>query len=468
MKLRELLLAGCCAAVATLAAAAPAHADTTDDLLKQLRAKGVLTKSEYATLTKRRQAEAAAKTAEIKKEAEAAVAKATPAQPAESTLVRVADKGIGVKIGSVNVGLSGSINGFYVHESGDKNGAAITGGVASTGNKTSSVRNGLLPGFLKVDVTTKQDDFDIGAHFGIYPGINSVNWTNGANSGGAPQALATSGADFRQTYMTVGHAALGEFKIGRDIGLFGSDAILNDMSLLGVGTAAANSSPSNTSLGRIGVGYIYTDFQPQISFTSVKMAGFSIGAGIFQPLTTIGTSEVNSQPGFQGKLAYDFAAGGVTGHLWGGAISQKHDETATQRAYTGSAFEVGAKLAYGPAGLLGYYYSGSGVGTTGLFILSATAAGSKRDSDGFFIQATVTPLDKLTLGVSYGESNLDLANGEVNPALVKKNSSWIGQAKYALTPWVSLVGEYTATKSEAHGGGKASSDAIALGAILMF
>jgi predicted porin len=472
MKLRKFLPAGCCAAavamMAIAAVPASARADTTEDLLKQLRSKGVLTKKEYDTLSKRRQAEAAAETAQIKKEAEAAVAKTQP--PAgDSTYVRVADKGLGIKVGQVNIGLSGSVNGFYVHESGDNSANnTVVGGLASTGNKTSAVRNGLLPGFLKIDVTTKQGEFDVGAHFGIYPGINSVSWTNGANSGGSPQALSTSGADFRQTYLTVAHASVGEFKVGRDIGMFGSDAILNDMSLLGVGTAAANSSPSNTSLGRIGVGYIYTDFQPQISFTSVKFNGFSVGAGVFQPLTTIGTSEVNSTPGFQGKLTYDFTASGLTGHLWTGVISQKHDATGTQRAYTGTGYEIGAKLGYGPVGLLGYAYKGEGIGTTGLFILSATSTGSKRDSSGYYIQGTVTPIEKLTLGVSYGESRLDLANGEVNPTLVKKNSSWIGQVKYGLTPWVNLIGEYTSTRAKAHGGNEADSDAVALGAIMLF
>ncbi|MBV5335896.1 porin, partial [bacterium] len=209
MKLRDLLLAGCCAVVATMGAAASARADTTEDLLKQLRAKGVLTKTEYNTLTKRHEAENVAKSAAIKKEAEAAVAAAAPA-PADSTYVRVADKGIGVKIGQVNVGLSGSINGFYVHESGDKSANnTVVGGLASTGNKTSAVRNGLLPGFLKIDVTTKQGEFDVGAHFGIYPGIDSVSWTNGANGAGSPQAFSTSGADFRQTYLTVAHASVG-------------------------------------------------------------------------------------------------------------------------------------------------------------------------------------------------------------------------------------------------------------------
>ena len=52
--------------------------------------------------------------------------------------------------------------------------------------------------------------------------------------------------------------------------------------------------------------------------------------------------------------------------------------------------------------------------------------------------------------------------------MLQTNSSWVGQVRYGLTSWVNLVGEYTRTKSEAHGGNDAKSDAIAAGAILFF
>jgi len=65
-------------------------------------------------------------------------------------------------------------------------------------------------------------------------------------------------------------------KLGRDIGIFGKDAILDDMTLLGVGTAGpTNVAPSNTSLGRIGIGYIYTDWEPQITYTTPTTMDFS-------------------------------------------------------------------------------------------------------------------------------------------------------------------------------------------------
>jgi predicted porin len=447
--------------------ATPAFAqdDTTSQLLLRLKEKGILTDEEYNQLVARKATEPAAVATNAPTEPQQAAAQALD----DKHLVRMADSGVGMQVGGVTVKFSGSINGFYTHEAGDKStaGTAVAGGLAGVGKNSSSVRNGLLPGFLKVDVTTNQGGWDVGAHFGLYPGINSVSNVGGANSAGTPQALATSGIDFRQTYLTFGRPNIGEIKIGRDIGLFGSDAILNDITLLSVGSTGGNVAPSNTSLGRIGIGYIYTDFQPQITYTTPKFGGFQASVGIFQPLVTIGNNEVNGTPGFQGKVTYDFTADKFGGHLWASGITQKHDGVGGFPSYTGSGFDVGAKLTYGPFSALGYYYDGSGIGTTGLFILSTDALGRKRDSNGFYGQATAT-FGKFTLGGSYGESHLDLTNGEINPTLLDKNSSWVGQGRYGLTSWVTLVGEYVHTKAEAHGTNEATSDTIALGAILFF
>ncbi len=95
------------------------------------------------------------------------------------------------------------------------------------------------------------------------------------NGTGNPSALQSPGIDARQVYFTFGDASWGTVKMGRDIGLFGKDAILDDMTLLGVGTASGNPAPSNTSLGRIGIGYIYTDWEPQITYTTANFSGFT-------------------------------------------------------------------------------------------------------------------------------------------------------------------------------------------------
>lgn len=478
MKGRAIRLAAGTAAMCMVLGASPAFAQSaTENLLLKLKEKGILSDDEYNALLAREQAQEAQQ-AQAAAPATTTVATSAPQQPDQAAAAALDDKrvvhmtenGIGLTAGGVTIKFSGEVNGFYVHDAAQRPGpnTTVAGGLVSVGDQSSSVRNGLLPAFFKTDVTTVQSGWDIGAHFGFYPGIESQSGAGGANGGGNPAALATAGIDFRQVYLTFGKPKFGEVKIGRDIGLFGADAILNDITILGSGSPLANSAPTNTTLGRIGIGYIYTDFQPQITYTTPKFGGFQASAGIFQPLTTAGFAETNSTPGFQGKITYDFKSGGLTGHLWASGIVQHHDLTAgLPAAYTGRAFDVGAKLGISNFGLVGYYYNGTGVGTTGLFILSADALGRTRNSDGFYGQATYT-LGKLTVGGSYGESRLSLTNGEINPTLLDKNFSWVGQARYSLTSWMTLVGEYIHTGANAQGGNRARSDAVAVGGILFF
>ena len=63
----------------------------------------------------------------------------------------------------------------------------------------------------------------------------------------------------------------------------------------------------------------------------------------------------------------------------------------------GNGVDGGIKIGYqGFEGVL-YGYTGSGLGTTGLFILPTSAAGGKRDSDGGYLQATYK-FEKLKVG----------------------------------------------------------------------
>jgi predicted porin len=180
--------------------------------------------------------------------------------------------------------------------------------------------------------------------------------------------------------MTVGRAGVGEFKLGRDIGLFGSEGILNDMTLLAVGSTGGNVAPANTSLGRIGVGYIYTDFQPQITYTSPKISGFTVSAGVFEPLQSLtGPGETSASPGFQGKITYDAKFSDVTLRAWLSGITQRHNRLDGVN-YTGQGFDTGAKIGYGPLTVTGYYYKAAGLGTTALNLFDTDATGHRRDS----------------------------------------------------------------------------------------
>lgn len=463
-------------AAATGMVASPAMAQTsaTQQLLKRLHEKGILSDEEYNQIM----AETTAPAASVPVAAPVAAADGTTSDPVDtSRFVRMTDSGIGLEVGPATIKFSGSVNAFYVHDNPQTPGAntAVTGGLAQVANTSSNaVRNGLLPGFLLIDVTTQQAGLDIGAHFGMYPGINSANWgALGANNGGQPTALATAGIDFRQVYLTIG-GQFGTVKMGRDIGLYASEAILNDISLLAVGPTGGNVAPGNTSLGRIGSGYIYTDFQPQITYTTPSLGGFQASAGVFQPLQSLtAPAQTNTAPGFQAKLTYDRTFGNVAMRLWTSGITQRHTTTGAGTAglvsYTGRGVDVGGKLTAGPITAVANWYTGRGLGTTVLGLFDTDALGNPRASSGFYLQALAT-FGKFSVGGSYGESTLDLTATEIALAstLVRRNASSIGQLRYGLTSWVTLLGEYTRTRSRAHNGNTAASDSVALGAILFF
>jgi len=394
--------------------------------------------------------------------------------------------GIDVNAGDWKIDFAGNVNAFYVNAGCDDGPTtAVIGGLACTGDHATSVRNGLLPAALVFNATTRQDDFDIDVTVGLYPGINS-SAAAGVNGPGLPSALGTPGIDARQVYFTFGDASWGTVKMGRDIGLFGKDAILDDMTLLGVGSTGGNAAPGNTSLGRIGIGYIYTDWQPQITYTTPTYSGFAGSAGIFQPLDAVGSASYVSHNAPQVQIGGSYAWGdpkstdSLSGKAWVDVVTQQAKESkadiakngaVAQTKFTGWALDGGVKLDIaGFEGVL-YGYTGKGVGTTGLFILPTSASGDKRKSDGGYIQGTYK-INKLKVGVSYGLSELKLANDErpfeTSSDLVKRNSSEVVGLYYSLTKSVTLAGEYAHTKAEAWNGNSAKENDIIIGGILFF
>ena len=354
---------------------------------------------------------------------------------------------------------------------------------------------------------------------------------------GNPSGFGTAGIDFRQQYLTVGRRGLGTFKFGRDLGLFGQEALLNDMTLLGVGTTNGNTGPGSVSLGRIGVGYIYTDWIPQISYTSPSANGLHADVGVFTPMsdvvpTTLGLPQYSApltghgQPQFQAKLAYAAPKiGGAKTNFWANYITQSMEANdsdysndyisecrtvhvhgapvqscrsrfqglniAPGDSVRANGVDYGMNLSLGGASFVAYGYNGWGIGTEGLFFLATSPTGETRPSQGYYLQGTYTVAKKWTFGASYGQSNLSLAGNpgywygdrpggetmENSTHIIRSNSSYVGQARYALTSNVTLLGEYTHMRSESQGGqrgrwvvsrGIGTSDSFALGSIAFF
>lgn len=381
---------------------------------------------------------------------------------------------IDISAGDWKFTANGNVNVYYIHASCEaQTTTAVVGGLACLGSsgedKSSSVSNGLLPAALALGATTTQKGIDLAFVFGFYPGIStndgSPNLQQGATLLNTP--LGTTAIDMRQVFMTFGTEHMGTFLLGRNIGLFGSDAILNDMTLPGVGAGNGNyAAPANTALGSIGLGYIYADWFGQMNYTTPDLGGFKLTVGIFDPLEPIGQGRPTpkTSPGFQAKALFK------TGPLYLSAsyINQKQiGVLAGIGDYTSSGFDVGGKVTFGPAELMGWYYNGKGLGTTALYLLGATATGERRDSDGFLAQFTYK-LGDTKLGVNYGESKLKLASGEVRSNLVQTNKKYTLGVYHSLTQNLTLIGEYTKVRAEAHSDLKNDSSNYNIGAYLSF
>ena len=387
-----------------------------------------------------------------------------------------ANAGITIPAGDWTVDINGNVNAFYIHnDSSDSN--VVDGGLANTkganGKNSSSINTGLLPSWLGITGKTRQNDLDVSWTISFQPGASSQH----ALSGG-------STSEFRQASINFGDKAWGSIKIGKDLGVFGADAILNDQTLLGVGSqgVVGTQGGTTTTLGRIGTGFLYADFKGQINYTSPNWNGFQFTAGIAQPWNTLNlaTSSASTgnqkQPGFEGVASYSWA-GDVAGKVWAEGFHQRVDglgvlSTAGKRSEDANVYGIGGKVSAMGFDLVGYYYNGEGVGTTGLLMDGFDVEGHKRDSDGGYVQAAYTiPGVGTKIAASWGESNLDRTSTDsanANTTLVQSNEMWTVGVYHPLTKSLNLVAEYSRVEAQNQGNQTNKSDIVDFGAILFF
>jgi len=417
----------------------------------------------------------------------------------------VANAGIIIPAGDWTIDINGNVNAFANFTDSDKvkNSTYIAGGLATNEDLDKEDRNqgintGLLPSWLGFTGTTRQNDVDVSFTISMQPGV-SENTVTGDN--GTPANYAAT--LWRQAFLTFGDKSWGTVKLGKDLGIFAGQAILNDMTLLGVG-GGANGSGAVTTLGGIGTGYIYPAWKGQISYTTPNMNGFQATIGITNPnqgsfgnatvitngATTVATELYQDRFGIEGQAMYSWT-GDVAGKVWvsGASYDVTADTDAVQAnttttaeidSYTADVFDIGASVTSGNLNVVAYYYNGDGVGTTFMGASGVDVQSSKfkkRDSDGGYLQATYVLPTGTKLGVAYGVSNLDKASGETedNQAaagtsyLVDKNERWTVGAYHPLTKHLNLVAEYNRIESEAHKAGyDYDADTVSLGAILFF
>ena len=380
----------------------------------------------------------------------------------------------GIVAGDWTIDIGGNVNAYYINNKSNDNNT-VEGGLANTsaatlqGNTAQSINTGLLPSWLGFTGKTRQNDLDVEFAISLQPGASSK--TSLAGGGGTEN---------RQAYISFGDKSWGTILLGKNLGEFGRDAILLDQTLLGVGSqgVVGTAGGTTTTLGRIGTGFLYADFQGQMNYTTPNFNGFQAVAGVVQPINTLnqdgyaagsafvpavtGTTtitgstdiasgslpvtgtgsytitpsiaEVNatgsslsssgpqSQPAFEAKVSYSFA-GDVSGKVWVEGKTQKVDYNSTV-SRTAEAFAVGANLNAAGFGLVAYYYDAKGAGTTAWLMDGVAANGNKRDSNGGYVQGSFTvPGAGTKLAASWGISKLDLAAGETTAASSAYNTA---------------------------------------------
>ena len=383
-----------------------------------------------------------------------------------------ANAGIIIPAGEWTLDINGNTNAYYINNT-SKDSAAIDGGLANTrgagaaGDSASAINTGLLPAWLGVTGKTRQNDLDTEFTVSFQPGASA----NSAIGGGGT-------SEFRQAYLSFGDKSWGTIVLGKNIGQFGRDAILSDMTLLGVGSQGivGTAGGKTTTLGRIGIGYMYADFNGQMTYTTPNFGGFEFTAGIDHPLNTVNASDDSlslagpqKMPAYVGVARYSFSSDTVSGKLWLEGKGQKFYAATGSVSQDASMFGLGGNLNAGGLGITAYYYSGNGAGTTAWGKDGfATAGNSKRNSDGGYLQATYVLPTKTKAGISWGQSNLDRAGGETGTDLVKSNEMSTVGLYHPLTKHLNLVGEYSRVTSENQSGLENKSDIVSAGGILFF
>ena len=382
----------------------------------------------------------------------------------------VANAGITWDAGEWTVDMNGNVNAFAIMADNEDNNSAqgaLTNANGGNDPDAASINTGLLPNWLGFTATTRQNNLDTSVTISFQPGASV---TGGLGGGGTEEA--------RQAFLTFGDKSWGSVKVGKDLGIFGSTAILNDMTLLGVGSqgVVGSAGGTTTTLGRIGTGYLYADWNGQIAYTTPNMNGFSATVGVMQPwnATTSGalsgaSTGTSDEFGYQGQASYSWT-GDLGGKVWAGFFSQEVTQIGTGGGDdTADAFEGGASISFGNANIVAYGYSGEGVGTTALIRDGYDTVGNSRDSDGGYVQGTYVIPTGTKLGVSWGVSNLDTTTAEGGAVdLVSENEMLTVGAYHPLTKHLNLVAEYSNVESDSHDGTSSESDIISVGAILFF
>lgn len=342
------------------------------------------------------------------------------------------------------------------------------GGTESAHDQRFGVGVGLLPSVIAFNVKAPTTNgVDSNVRVGIYPNIQNKS----------SQRFDTSpNIDFREFFYTA-KGAYGELLAGRALNLYQGKNILNDMTLLTSGTVPGAAFRGGTTLGHIGYGYLYTNFGPQIRYTTPDMAGVKLALEIAEPYKIDSNTAKTNSPRIESELSYAAKLGSASTQAWLSGLYQTAPRSNAAAARPGKDNEsIGGAAGVG-VGVSGLNILASGYVGRGLGILSAQdgdvlgpnssatdANGRERLAYGYLVQATYQLTPSFKVGANYGQTRQDKnANEPAGPAIVTNQESAVFMVAYNLNKFTQFVGEYIYAQNSWADGGKQHSNQFALG-----
>ncbi len=443
------------------------------------------------------------------------------AAPADAKVLVMGD-------GGWEVSFDGEVNGFAVWNSSDNApatpaGFTRVGSVGTPGPNPDGtvsdafrVRTGLLPAIWAINVKAPTTGgLDMAGRIGIYPNISN----NVKNSFGS---TPLNQLDLREIFFTV-DGSWGQVLVGKTLSQFMGTNLLIEQTLFGIGATGAVTHSAGTTLGRIGFGYVYPQFNARIQYTTPDMNGFKVSAGIYDPSVINGTGNVSAfgglglsanktdSPRFEGEATWAGSLMGTTDKLWISGMWQSAEFTGRSltgtcttaansvataanqlRCLNGKSVDawgftggVSVDIPVGPGtlGLMGSGYTGQALGTTlQLDVDSLDFTGKEKSNFGFIGQASYAFGQGTRIGFSYGESNQDetaaenscRTSGGVNSGtqfacagagiLVKRQSLYDIQLSHDVNPNLKLVAEYGRQSSDWFDSASLDTDIFGVGA----
>lgn len=259
----------------------------------------------------------------------------------------------------------------------------------------------------------------------------------------------------------------GSINIGKGFGIFNSSSIADAGSGMGVGRFGGPDA-ADATLGRIGSGYTYANFNPRLIYTTPYVGGLTLKVGLINPEKPGGPSDdvETGLPRVEGQVNYLISFDPGTLDLWVGGMVQQVNVIDPDFDYNMSGWDVGARLDAAGFRITGAYSGTQGVGADGLIGLNLNGSGlaqAEVEATQWYAEGMYTA-GKFSVGLSYGEGSQDANSTVLGSSPEITNKLLMGFTRYKVTDNLTWIGELQNFESEA----QANYQALVLGMQLNF